>query len=644
VLVGVVLAGGVARGTETVTGAGDVADGGRVATGAAPPGRPVDPDAVRAFMDRAVPELLQRLHLPGAAVSVVADGRQVLAEGYGTADLEAGRRLDEHTPVRLDSISKVLTGTAVMQLVAQGRLDLHRDVNDYLTGFRVPDTHPGHPITLAHLLTHTAGYEERNLGNIGPSPQPLGKYLAEHQPARVRPPGLLPSYSNYGLALAGHVVELRAGIPFERYVEERVFGPLGMTRSAFDQSDSHPLRVDAARNYRPAGDGNAPVPSTYDRMAPAGAAVSTAADMGRFMVAALQGDPRLLDLATLRTMQSQQFAVDPRLPGMAYAYQHQVVHGHLTIGHDGDGFGSHGVMLLFPSLGVGVFAAVNGDGTDTGGAAGIHELLREFATGFLPPGPIDAAAHPEVAAAPAPELAGAYRYTRISTTDPSRLLARVLADVRVDTSPDGSLTTVGPVLADPDLPERVRWVPVGERLYRADGRAELLAFGAGGAHLATGADATVAWERVGWWQDTTLHLGVALAGVVGLLSTLGWPVAALLRRERGTAQRPARLARWLAGVTTLLVVAFLVFAAWLAMPLDRFLDAVIGHTPTLTALTALPLLAAFSASGVLASAVLAWRGRWWSRTARLHYTVVALAGVAFLAVAWEYNFLAVPST
>jgi CubicO group peptidase (beta-lactamase class C family) len=647
VLVGVVVAGGAVWGTAqagTPTGNGRVATG--VATSADPPARLIDPAAVRAFVDRAVPDLLQRLQLPGAALSVVAGGRQVLAEGYGTADLEAGRELDEHTPVRLDSISKVLTGTAVMQLVARGRLDLHRDVNDYLIGFRVPDTHPGHPITPAHLLTHTAGYEERNLGNVGASPQPLGRYLADHQPARVRPPGLLPSYSNYGLALAGHVVELRAGIPFERYLDERVFGPLGMTRSAFDQSASHPLRVDAARNYRPAGDGagggNALVPSTYDLMAPAGAAISTAADMGRFMLAELQGDPRLLDVATLRTMQSHQFGVDPRLPGMAYAFQQQVVNGHLTVGHDGDGFGSHGAMLLFPSLGVGVFAAVNGDGTDIGGAAGIHELLRRFATEFLPPGPITAAAHPEIAAAPAPELAGSYRYTRISTSDPSRLLARLLADVQVEAHADGSLTTVGPVLADPEPADRVRWAPVGDRLYRADGRAELLAFGGDGAYLATGADATVAWERVGWWQDTTLHLGVALASVVGLLSTLAWPVAALVRRERRTAPGPARLARWLAGMTALLIVAFLVFAAWLAMPLDRFIDALIGDTTTLTALSTLPFLAALCATGVLASAAVAWRERWWSTAARLHYTVVALAGVAFLAVAWEYNFLTVP--
>ncbi len=608
----------------------------------APPST-LEPGAVRAFLDRAVPEQLQRLQLPGASVAVVAGGRQVFAGGYGTADVETGRALDDRTPVPVDSISKVFTGTAVMQLVARGELHLHRDVNDYLTGFRGPDTYPGRPVTLAHLLTHTAGYEERNVGNSGTTPQPLGAHLAAHQPARVRPPGLLPSYSNYGLALAGHVVELRAAMPFERYAEENVFGPLGMTRSTFHQSDVHPLRDAAARSHRPEGTGNSPVPPSYDFLSPSGSAVASAADMARFMLAELQGDPRLLDDGPLRAMQDQQFAVDPRLPGMGFAFQRGVLGGHPMFGHDGDGLGSHSVMALFPTLGVGVFAAVNGDGTDIGGAAGLHELLRRFAGELLPPGPIDASTHPATYpaadAAPATELAGRYRYSRISTSDPSRLLARVLTDVQVEPADDGSLTTVGPVIYD--LPDRVRWVPVGDRLYRADGRAELLAFGAGGVSLASGDDATVAWERVPWWQDTTLHLGLALTAAVGLLTTLAWPVAAIVRRRRaGTGA--ARLARWLAGAMALLITAFLAFAAWLAMPLDRFIDALIGGTSALTVLHALPLLAAVCGAGVLVSAALAWHHRWWSTAARLHYTAVALAGAAFLAVAWEYNFLTLP--
>jgi CubicO group peptidase (beta-lactamase class C family) len=109
-------------------------------------------------------------------------------------------------------------------------------------------------------------------------------------------------------------VELRAGVPFEQRVEERVFGPLGMAQSTFAQSDAHPLQVGAACNYRPDGAGNVPVQPSYDFVFPSGSAIAPAADMGRFMLAELQGDRRLLDDGTLRSMQDQQFVVDPRLP------------------------------------------------------------------------------------------------------------------------------------------------------------------------------------------------------------------------------------------------------------------------------------------------------------------------------------------
>lgn len=91
-------------------------------------------------------------------------------------------------------------------------------------------------------------------------------------------------------------------------------------------------------------------------------------------------------------------------------------------------------------------------------------------------------------------------------------------------------------------------------------------------------------------------------------------------------------------MTALLTVAFLAAATWMAMPLDRFVDALVGDTAALTALRARPSLCAL---GVVTAAVTSWRGRWWSTAARLHHALAALGAVAFLAVAWEYQFLAV---
>jgi CubicO group peptidase (beta-lactamase class C family) len=193
-----------------------------------------DPRELGTFLDRLLSAQLRDDHIPGATVSVVKDGRLFFAKGYGSADLQAGTPVSAQTTLfRIGSLSKLFTATAVMQLAEQGKLNLHADVNTYLKTFHIPATYP-EPITLAHLLTHTAGFEDRETG-LYPRTisdlEPLGQWLAEHIPARVRPPGELSAYSNYGFALAGYIVEQVSGLPYAQYVEQHLFQPLGMRES-----------------------------------------------------------------------------------------------------------------------------------------------------------------------------------------------------------------------------------------------------------------------------------------------------------------------------------------------------------------------------------------------------------------------------
>ena len=107
---------------------------------------------------------------------------------------------------------------------------MHTDVNDYLTQFQVPDTF-AEPITLHHLLHHTAGLDAGFIGvrvSSAAEIQPLGQFLAENLPPRVRPPGEFRNYNDYNIALAGLVVEEVSGIPINEYIETRIFQPLQM--------------------------------------------------------------------------------------------------------------------------------------------------------------------------------------------------------------------------------------------------------------------------------------------------------------------------------------------------------------------------------------------------------------------------------
>src|SRR2546428_2353979 len=169
-----------------------------------------DPRELEAFLNGVLSVQLADDHIPGATVSVVKDGRLFFAKGYGDADRQHGKLVSANTTLfRIGSVGKLFTWTAVMQLAEQGKVNLHADVNTYLKTFHIPATYP-EPITLAHLLTHSAGFEDRGTGIFAPTTsdlKPPGQWLAEHIPARVRPPGELTAYSNYGAALAGYIVE-----------------------------------------------------------------------------------------------------------------------------------------------------------------------------------------------------------------------------------------------------------------------------------------------------------------------------------------------------------------------------------------------------------------------------------------------------
>ena len=165
---------------------------------------PTDEREVEAFLDGYLGHQLEDYDIPGATVSVVKDGEILFAKGYGQAEVEKGEPVQaDETLFRIASITKLFTTTAAaMQLVEEGKLDLHRNVNTYLTDVEIPNTYPGRPVTLHHLLTHSAGFEEHYTGSgarDASDVEPLDEYLSQQMPARVRPPGEVSSYSNYGM-------------------------------------------------------------------------------------------------------------------------------------------------------------------------------------------------------------------------------------------------------------------------------------------------------------------------------------------------------------------------------------------------------------------------------------------------------------
>ena len=207
--------------------------------GVAQGGRQIDTAGLVGLVDSTMAKGMAREGIPGAALILVQGGRVVLAKGYGQADVAAGRAWSaERTVFPIASITKLFTATAVMQLADRGLIDLHADVNRYLKSVRVPATYP-EPVTTAHLLSHTAGFDELPGRRVRRASElmPLHRFLARRL-IRIHPPGEMTSYSSYGMALAGLLVEDVSGMSYSDYLRQHLFQPLAMTRSSVARGEA----------------------------------------------------------------------------------------------------------------------------------------------------------------------------------------------------------------------------------------------------------------------------------------------------------------------------------------------------------------------------------------------------------------------
>ena len=313
-----------------------------------------------------MPLQLQRENIAGAVIVVVKDGQVLFSKGYGYSDVALHKPVvPDATLFRPGSISKLFTWTSVMQLVEQNKLDLDRDVNGYLD-FKIPATYP-QPITLRHIMTHTAGFEEAIKNLFVPEAKdlkPLGEYLRTSIPGRVSPPGTTPAYSNYATALAGYIVQRTSGEAYDDYVERHIFQPLGMAHTTMRQPLPDALKPLMSQGYTVAS--KPPKPFEFVQAWPAGSASVTATDMAKFMIAHLQDgqyqNVRILQPETARLMHSAQFAAVPPLNSMALGFYEETRNGQRIIGHGGDTVCFHSDLHLLPAAGVGFFVSYNSAG------------------------------------------------------------------------------------------------------------------------------------------------------------------------------------------------------------------------------------------------------------------------------------------
>jgi CubicO group peptidase (beta-lactamase class C family) len=201
--------------------------------GTATPMADGDPDTLFAPFSDFVANRMAELQIPGVAIGVIAGGRDY-ATSFGVTNVDHPLPVDSDTLFQIGSTTKTFTGTAIMRLVEQGRLDLEGPVRTYLPDFGVADDAVSQQVRLRHLVTHTAGWYDNFPQDTGDGDDALARVVAGMaELPQVTPLGKYFSYNNAALSLAGRVIEAVTGQTYEAAIDELVLQPLGLEQSFF---------------------------------------------------------------------------------------------------------------------------------------------------------------------------------------------------------------------------------------------------------------------------------------------------------------------------------------------------------------------------------------------------------------------------
>ncbi|MFO8192412.1 MAG: serine hydrolase domain-containing protein [Bacillota bacterium] len=610
--------------------------------------------ALEAFLDGVIYNQMDTGNIVGVTISVVQDGELILARGYGYADLEAKKAVDPAvTLFRPGSTSKLITWTAVMQLVEEGKLDLNTDISEYLD-FTVParlykDNHkePAAPITLTHLMTHTPGFEDTGEDLFVLAEEEfltLEEYLKKNLPERVFPAGEVMAYSNYGTALAGYIIERISGITFEKYIEKNIFDPLNMENSTFRQPLPEELNDNMARAYKFSSGQYYSGDFELIAASPAGGLSSTAVDMARFMIVHLQkgrrGNTIILNKKTADEMHRRHFSHHPRQDGMTLGFIEQTINGRRLITHGGNTFLFNSGLYLLPEENVGLFVSYSG-----GGGLEREYLVNAFMDRYYPGAdnwePVLPAGNRERASM----YTGEYHPNRSNFSTVEKLLT-LFQSAKVRVAGEGFLTLIMPG-------ETLQFVEVEPGFFHGSNSEgtrliNTLVFEAtesGQIFMYPGGPALTMAKAP--WYGTGSFLGLLSGGSLLLLITAaaGWTVSSavrLFRKEKKKFQGTAIAARLTAAAFVLVLVIIALMMIGMLSDIDpaynvpRFF---FSGTTVLAPLLSMSRIAALLSGGMFIFTITAWWKKLWTTGGRIHYTILTLSSLGTLWVMFYINLL-----
>ncbi len=476
-----------------------------------------DTETLEAFVDGVIQTSMEEHHVAGVVVSITTPDKVLVSKGYGFADLDKQIRVDpEKTLFRIGSVSKLFIWLPLMQLMEQGKLDLHTDINQYLTSLKIPQTFKK-PITIANLMTHTPGFEDNLIALFSKDAgavRPLADLLVDDVPLRVRPPGEYAGYSNHGAAIAALIVEEISRQSWSDYVTENILSPLGMDSTSLEQPPSGELHDRMSLGYSFESGRFQARDFEIVPMAPVGGISSTAKDMTRylrmFLNSGMVDGTRIIDESTSQQMQSSLFRPTPELNGTMHGLYEISSHGQTIIGHGGDTLWFHSEFVILPKAGIGFYISTNSVNGPKVRKAFRQALLNRYfpASQGMP----ESFANTDLSL-----LAGDYSSIRYSHSDLTKI-SKIATPVNVMPGENGELVLSGTVLGE--YPQYFR--ETSPLIFKRTGYEDTISFelDASGtaSHLYFNEFPIIAFERMSGVESVALNLFLVFLSLI----LFGW--------------------------------------------------------------------------------------------------------------------------
>lgn len=295
---------------------------------------------------------MEERNVPGVAVGILQNDTMHTA-GFGITNVQHSLPVTDDTRFQIGSISKTMTGMAVMRLVEHGKLNLDAPVRTYLPNFKVPDSEASEHVTLRHLLTHTAGWDGDFFHDTGPGADALPRYVEDMATReQMAPLGTVFSYNNAGFVILGAVLEVVGKKPAEAIIKSSVLNPLRMASACFDPNDVITHRFATGHN---AGKKRPKIarPWGLPRYAwAAGGVICHVKDLlkyGQFHLGNGKiGNKRLLKTSSMKQMQSPQHTIGQLQESIGLSWFIDHIDDVKILSHGGSTVGQNAHLMIVP--------------------------------------------------------------------------------------------------------------------------------------------------------------------------------------------------------------------------------------------------------------------------------------------------------